>query len=260
MTTLTSAFVEYESVFPNLFSITSLSILKMYPSAQTLAKLTTNELVKIFRSIKGNNNSLDKAKKIIETAKNSITPKDGISGKEISLTNLIIIYEALKNQCNELENQIESFLNNFQVSIKDNNKDNDLNPIQAVLTTPGVGVKTIAVIIASCGDLSIFKSSTAFIGYIGLYPQQYQSGKTNKYYSHKKSIPIVKKQLYCASVACLKHNHELRQVYLNALSKGFTKKQALCRVSYKLAKIIWHLYNYRCKYNANFVFTNKISA
>lgn len=258
MTSLTSSFVEYQSVFKNPFSITSLTILKQFPSAYSLAKLKPDDLVKIFRSIKGNNNSYIKAKNIIDAAINTVTPKDGISGKEISLTNLILLYESLRKQYNELETQVESFLNDFEYSLKSNNKkDDNLNPIQAVLTTPGVGIKTIAVIIASCGDLSIFKSSTALIGYIGLYPQQFQSGKTNKSFSHKKSIPIVKKQLYCAAVACLRHNSELHQIYLNALSKGFTKKQAICKVSYKLAKIIWHLYNYRCKYNANFVFTNK---
>jgi transposase len=261
LTTLTSSFTEYQSVFPKPFSITSLTILKLYPSAFALAKLIPDDLIKIFRSIKGNNNCDLKANNIINTAKNSITPKDGISGKQISITNLVILYEALNKQYDELQNQIELLLNDFESSLESLDADKtELNPIQAVLTIPGVGIKTIAVIIASCGDLTIFKTSTAFIGYIGLYPQQYQSGKTNKFYSHKKCIPIVKKQLYCASVACLKHNIEFRQIYLDALSKGFSKKQALCKVSYKLAKIIWRLYNHKCKYCPNFVFTNKIRA
>lgn len=261
LTTLTSSFTEYQSAFPKPFSITSLTILKLYPSAFALAKLKSDDLVKIFRSIKGNNNCILKANNIIDTAKNSITPKEGILGKQISLTNLINLYETLNKQYNELQNQIELLLNDFESSLNSLSDNKiDLNPIQAVLTTPGIGIKTIAVIIASCGDLTVFQTSTAFIGYIGLYPQQYQSGKTNKFFTHKKCIPLVKKQLYCASVACLKHNSELRQLYLNAISKGFSKKQALCKISYKLAKIIWHLYNYKCKYNPNFVFTNKIRA
>jgi len=161
-----------------------------------LAKLNSNDLVKIFRSIKGNNNCLAKANKIIDTAKNSITPKDGISGKEISLTNLILLYEALNKQHSQIESQVELFFNNFEFSLTDKKKDLKLNPIQAVLTIPGVGIKTIATIIASCGDLSIFNSSTSFIGYIGLYPQQYQSGKTNKSYSPTKKVFQLLKNSY----------------------------------------------------------------
>lgn len=260
MTSLSSCFVEYQSVFQNPFSITSLTILKKYPSSFALSNAKTDDLVKIFRSIKGNNNSLLKAQNIVNVAQESVTPKDGIVGKEISLVCLISIYEGLQQQLNDIEIKIGDFLQNYEKSISEDIIENELNPIQAVLSTPGVGIKTIAVILGSCGDLTAFKSSTSFIGYIGLYPQQYQSGKSNRYYSHKKSIPLVKKQLYCASVACLIHNSELRQIYLNAISKGCSKKEALCKVSYKLAKIIWYLYNHRCKYDAKFVFTNKLKA
>jgi len=87
------------------------------------------------------------------------------------------------------------------------------------------------------------------------------SGKKNKSYPLSKGIPIVKKQLYCAAVAALKHNNELRQVYNNAINKGFNSKKALFKVMVKLAKIIWHLYNYNCLYNPAKVFVaNPINA
>jgi len=256
LTSLYSVFAEYKVVFKNPFSITSLKILSLFPSSHSLRSVSSDGLIKIFRSIKGNNNVAFKASAIIELAKNSITPKEGILGKELSLKNLINTYIFMDKQLKDIDNQIDSLLNDFETTCFETQTNDELTPISAVLTTPGVGIKTIATIIGSCGDLSMFKTSTSFIGYIGLYPQQYQSGKTNYSFSHKKSIPLVKKQLFCAAVSCLKHNKELRQLYLNLVSKGVCKKLALCKISHKLAKIIWRLYNYKCKYDASLVFTS----
>ena len=74
---------------------------------------------------------------------------------------------------------------------------------------------------------------------------------------HKKGIRIVKKYIHLAAVASIKHNNELNKIFLDAVSKGKTKQQALAKVKYKLLKIIWHLYNYRIVYDPSKVFVNK---
>lgn len=259
---LTKVFYEYNMVFRDPFNVTSRTILKKYPSAFALAKAKKDELINIFRSIKGNNFSEYKANKIINFAKNSITPNNGIKANEFILKNTIIILEIYLEQKKLIEKQIFAILNNLNLEYENNSENNNkITPIKAILSIPGVGKKTAAVIIGSCGDLTKFNNVNKFLGYIGLYPFKYQSGKKNKSYPLSKGIPIVKKQLYCAAVAALKHNNELRQVYNNAINKGFNSKKALFKVMVKLAKIIWHLYNYNCLYNPAKVFVaNPVNA
>ena len=68
-TTLVSAFFEFKTLFKNIFSVTALTLLKQYPSFKKIASLKPENLVKLFRNIKGNNFNYQKALKIIETAK-----------------------------------------------------------------------------------------------------------------------------------------------------------------------------------------------
>ena len=63
---------EIEKVFPNIFSKTAMAIIKAYPTAMDISKATPEKLTKLFRHIKGNNFSEDKAEYLISLAKTSI--------------------------------------------------------------------------------------------------------------------------------------------------------------------------------------------
>lgn len=254
---LQKTFYEYDIVFRDPFNVTSRTILKKYPSAFALAKANKNDIVKIFRSIKGNNNSEHKAKKIIEFAKISITPNNGIKANEFNLRNQITVLELLLEQIKNIEKNINLILKNLEFNYSDNNNKNSINPIKAVLSIPGVGKKTVATIIGCCGDLNKFNNVNKFLGYIGLYPGKDQSGSKDRTYQKSKGISIVKKQLYCCAVSALMHNNELKQVYLNEINKGGNSKKAIFKVMVKLAKIIWHLYTYSSIYDPVKVFVAK---
>ena len=66
----------------------------------------------------------------------------------------------------ELELAINSLISN-KIEIVDSS-------IENIKTIPGVSDKTIASVLGECGDIKRFTSAKAFIGYIGLYPTQYQ--------------------------------------------------------------------------------------
>jgi len=63
---------EIGRVFPNIFTKTALAIIKVYPTATDMAKATPKKLTRLFRHIKGNNFSEDKAKLLIDLAKSSV--------------------------------------------------------------------------------------------------------------------------------------------------------------------------------------------
>ena len=96
---------------------------------------------------------------------------------------------------------------------------------------------------------------TKFIGYLGLFPTENSSGNS-KIIGHlsKRGSSIAKHALYMASVSCLIHNPELKQLYDTKKSQGKSSKEATIAVSSKLATIIYAIVRYNVPYDPNRVF------
>ena len=119
-------------------------------------------------------------------------------------------------------------------------------------TIPGVADKTISAILGECGDLTRFDSAKSFIGYIGLYPTQYQSGNSHTVGRlAKRGIPIAKHALYMSAVAAVLHNEQLRKIFRDKVSAGKSKKEALIIIAKKIATMIYSMFKYNTPYNPN---------
>ncbi|MDP2159369.1 MAG: IS110 family transposase, partial [Flavobacterium sp.] len=184
---------EIANVFPNIFTKTALEIIKGYPTALDIQKATPEKLTRLFRHIKGNSFSDEKAKYLIELAKSSIYTGRAYESRALMIKTNIKILELLIQEKDEIEVQIQELI--------DKRFDDDISNIDNLKTIPGVAEKTIAAIIGECGDLRRFDSAKAFIGFLGLYPTLYQSGKSFSTGTlAKRGIPIAKHALYLAAV------------------------------------------------------------
>ena len=124
-----------------------------------------------------------------------------------------------------------------------------LTNIENIKSIPGVSVKTVSAILGECGDLRRFESAKAFIGFLGLYPTLYQSGKSfSSGALAKRGIPIAKHALYMAAVSSVRHNTELHKLFRDKVSAGKSKKEALIIIAKKLASIIYSLFKYNQPY------------
>ena len=124
----------------------------------------------------------------------------------------------------------------------------------------GVSDKTIFAVLSECGDIARFKSGQAFIGFLGLYPTLHQSGNTTKYGRlAKRGAKLAKMAIYQASVACVRHNAELKKVYLDKKSSGRAPKECVVVVARKLAMIIYSIYKNNTPYNPARVFSTQAS-
>ena len=239
---------EIENVFPNIFTKTAIAIIKAYPTSMDISKATPEKLTKLFRHIKGNNFSEDKAEYLISLAKTSIYTGRALESRALMIKTNIKILELLIQEKDEVEKQIQDLI--------DNQLDNDSTNIDNVKSIPGVSDKTIAAILGECGDLRRFESAKAFIGFLGLYPTLYQSGKS---YSTgtlaKRGIPIAKHALYIAAVSSIRHNTELNKLFRDKVSAGKSKKEAIIIVAKKLATIIYSLFKYNQPYKPHRVLT-----
>ena len=233
---------EIEKVFPNIFTKTAIVIIKAYPTALDISRATPEKLTKLFRHIKGNNFNDEKAKYLIDLAKFSIYTGRANESRALMIKTNIKILELYIQEKDEIEKQIHDLINN--------QLDNDSTNIDNLKSIPGVADKTIAAILGECGDLRRFESAKAFIGFLGLYPTLYQSGKSSSTGTlAKRGIPIAKHALYLAAVSSVRHNSELHKLFRDKVSSGKSKKEALIIVAKKLASIIYSLFKYNQEYN-----------
>ena len=238
---------EISKVFPNIFTKTALATIKAYPTAVDIQKATPKKLAKIFRHIKGNNFNDEKAKLLIELSKSSIYGGRALESRALMIRTNIRILELTCQERDEIELAINSLIYNKIETID--------SSIENIKTIPGVSDKTIASVLGECGDIKRFVSAKAFIGYLGLYPTQYQSGNSLSVGRlAKRGIPIAKHALYMAAVASIRHNAELNKLFHDKVSSGKSKKEALIIVSKKLAVIIYSIFKYNKPYEPKRVF------
>jgi transposase len=238
---------EITKIFPNIFTKTAIAIIKAYPTSVDISKSTPKKLAKIFRHIKGNNFNDEKAKFLIELSKSSIYTGRAQESRALMIRTNIKILELLCQEKDEIELQINSLIYNKIETID--------SSIENIKTIPGVSDKTISAVLGECGDIKRFESAKAFIGYLGLYPTQYQSGNSLSVGRlAKRGIPIAKHALYMAAVASVRHNTELNKLFHDKVSFGKSKKEALIIISKKLATIIYSIFKYNKPYQAKRVF------
>jgi len=183
-----------------------------------ISRATPEKLTKLFRHIKGNNFSDEKAKYLIDLAKSSIYTGRANESRALMIKTNIKILELYIQEKDEIEKQIHDLINN--------QLDNDSTNIDNLKSIPGVADKTIAAILGECGDLRRFESAKAFIGFLGLYPTLYQSGKSSSTGTlAKRGIPIAKHALYLAAVSSVRHNSELHKLFRDKVSSGKSKKK-----------------------------------
>jgi len=165
-------------------------------------------------------------------------------GAYVILSNLRKI-RFLKEEIEVCESQMFTLLNDANTTISTSKEDEvyiaDL--IDNLRSITGVADKTIFVILSECGDIARFKSGQAFIGFLGLYPTLYQSGNSTKYGKlAKRGARLARLALYQSAIACVRHNDELKKIYLDKKSGGRAPKECVIIVARKLAMIIYSIY------------------
>jgi transposase len=242
---------EITRVFPNIFTKTALAVIKVYPTSTQMSKATPKKLTKLFRHIKGNNFSEDKAKFLIDLALTSVYAGRACEARALMITTNIKVLELLSQEKDEIEAQINLLIETTMDKALE-------EPIDNLRSIPGVSDKTITAVIGECGDLKRFTSAKAFIGYLGLYPTQYQSG--NSFSTGRlaqRGIPIAKHALYMAAVASVRHNEQLRKVFMDKVSCGKSKKEALIIVAKKLAVMMYSIVKYNKPYEPKRVLVSR---
>jgi len=245
-------FPEYrKTALKNPFAIASIAIFKAFPTAKHLSKTLPKHIEKIVRSIKGNNFNIKEIENLISIAKTSVYSGRCQESRALTLNILLTQVENFDKSIRQLEEQTNQILS------PESSDDINSFPGGNLLTIPGVGPKTLAAILSCVGESGqAFPDGVKLIGHIGFFPQIYESGETKRANKLSNKGPAyLRHALYIASVACIKHNLQLRKLYHDKLSQGKKPKQALICVAKKLAHLCLSMLHSGQDYNPARVFS-----
>lgn len=125
---------------------------------------------------------------------------------------------------------------------------------QLLKSIPGIGKKTIPLLLALIGDGSRFASAKHLVSYVGLAPRAYESGTSIKKqatigFSGK---PNIRQALFMPAMVVSFGRHRAFEAFVQRLhQKGKPKKQIIVAVMRKLLVIAYHVIKTNEPFDAN---------
>ena len=140
----------------------------------------------------------------------------------------IKLIQELASEINEIEDSIQKIID-------------ELNP--PILSIPGMGVNSAAVILAEIGDFSNFSSPDKILAYAGCSPSTYQSGKLTNCYAHmeKRGSRYLRHALYNATKYVCYWNPVFAEYLAKKRAEGKHYNVALSHAMKKLVRLIYAL-------------------
>ena len=223
---LDQVFPEYQSVFSNIFGVTSKEILSTYTSPSELESLSVESLAELLSTLSRKKIDFEKAQKLSDLAANSFGVKFCKDSFAFQLKMLIEQMRFIETQVKDTENEINSLL----AKIK-----------SPITTIPGIGPVLGAVILSEIGDISKFDNPAKLVAYAGIDATVSQSGeyeRTNNRMS-KRGSPYLRRALYQAALVAYNNDPILNAFYHKKKAEGKHHSTVVGAVSRKLCYIIY---------------------
>lgn len=219
---LDQAFPEYHTVFKNILSNASLTLLSSYASLSELKRVRVNTLSELLKKASKGRHGLAKVEFIKTLIKDSI----GIDSASLSLSikQSVQTIRTIENQIDQINQLLEHHITESKTTL---------------LTIPGVGIQTGAIILAEIGDINRFKSDDALLAYAGLDPSVYQSGNyEGSFKISKRGSSILRWAIFQAAKVAVIHDPVFNAYYEKKKSEGKHYLTIIGHVTKKLLRVI----------------------
>ena len=219
---LDKVFPEFKPFFKGKFSTTAFHILINYSSPERIANMNSKSY-ETLRKLSRGRFSLADFTTLKHLARNTVGRPNDFLLSEMAMA--IDIFSQLDSKVDETETLIKECVL-------------EINP--PILTIPGIGVDSAAVILAEFGDFSKFQNPAQLLSFAGLEPGYFQSGtseSTGKMVKHGSSYLRYTLMNCAQSVA----NYEpiFAEYYSKKRAEGKTYRVALSHVAKKLVRVIF---------------------
>ena len=219
---LDKVFPEFKPFFKGKFSTTAFHILINYSSPERIANMNSKSY-ETLRKLSRGRFSLADFTTLKHLARNTVGHPNDFLLSEMAM--VLDIFSQLDSKVDETETLIKECVL-------------EINP--PILTIPGIGVDSAAVILAEFGDFSKFQNPAQLLSFAGLEPGYFQSGtseSTGKMVKHGSSYLRYTLMNCAQSVA----NYEpiFAEYYSKKRAEGKTYRVALSHVAKKLVRVIF---------------------
>lgn len=232
---LDQVFPEYQSVFSDIFGKTSKEFLAHFQTADDFENITAEQLSKVLENVTLKGFLKNKITHISELAANSFGLKFCRDSFSLQLKLLIEQITFIEAQVSDVEAEINVILDKIN---------------SPIITIPGIGSITAAVILGEIGDISRFSNASKLAAYAGIDASVSQSGEyqsaNNK--MSKRGSPYLRKALFNAALIAAFHDPVFSAFYQKKLSEGKHHLTAIGAVARKLCNTIFAVLKYNTPY------------
>ena len=221
---LDKVFPEFKPFFKGKFTVTALHILATYQSPERIANMNTRSYESL-RKLSRGRFTLSHFVQLKTLAKNTVGSTSDFLLHQMSV--LLELYAQLDSKVDELEQQIEDCVRG-------------INP--PMLSIPGVGALSTAVILSEYGDFGKFKNPSKMLSFAGLEPGYFQSGQsafTGRMVKHG-SANLRYAILNCC-LPLVTHEPVFAEYYAKKRAEGKSHRIAMTHVAKKLLRVIYTL-------------------
>lgn len=236
-------FPNYNTIFSDPTSNTSLEILSNYPTPKSIIDAPKEDIIKILieKSKKGLAWSERIYSKLITIAEEADIIGVPLGGLSVKISSSLTLIKTFKSERDNLLNEINSLIESseFPESIKTN--------IELINSIPGVGRLTAITLIAEIGDINGFIKPKHLVAFFGIDSSVNQSGKfqgdQNKI--SKRGTRIGRRALYAIALASIRRNrsgipiNKVLLEYYQVNLKGKKAKVALVAIMHKIINYIF---------------------
>lgn len=229
-------FPEFKPFFSNRFSVTALYILANYQSPEKIANMNAKSY-DILRKKSRGKFSMGQFAQLKILARNTVGRSDDFLLKQMEI--VLDIYDQLDAKVDEIETQIVDCIQG-------------INP--PILSVPGIGALSAAVILSEFGDFSRYENPSKMLSFAGLEPGYYQSGQsehTGRMVKHGSSH--LRYALMNTCLPLITHEPVFAEYYAKKRAEGKPYRVALTHVAKKLLRVIYTLQTKNIPYNTDLI-------
>ena len=233
-------FPEHGAIFGNFAGAGSLALLKAAPMPGDLANLGPDGINNIWRQMKLRAVGKKRAQRAYEAAKGSVGCTEGNAAARMELNLLLEDYDTKLRQYDEIMATVTALCER-------------LPEVAELLKIKGVGLVTVAGVLAEAGDLRRFDSPRQLQKLAGLAITENSSGKHHGQTGiSKRGRAKLRAVLFRAAISLAKSNAEFRSLhcyYTTRADNPLKKKQSIIAMSCKLIRVFYAIATKGCAYD-----------
>lgn len=222
-------FPGYDQMFSSIFTKTSIAILNEAPRPFDMLEMGEEKLYELMRKTSRNHYSPEKARELLEMAKDSVSPDFIEEALLFEVESLLKLIEYIEGQIKEVETRISAAWE----TVKDKHY---------LQTITGISDLMAAMIWAELGDVENFQHPDQIVAFAGYDPKVKQSGNKEVISGpNKRGSRLLRWVLGRAVVQAKLFNPVIEKYFMKKMSEGKHYNTALCAAAKKLIRIIWYV-------------------